>query len=568
MHQIVPPTAINTVDFSYSTSGGSTVSKWVGKESQWESKGPITQTTSGSTTTTTGTVYSIKVSTVKDTGTITGIAPSDLYIEIPPEVKEIIFKHATAVCGGSAKKRGWLERRQSPCAAASSPQSWARAVENYANRVADDPAVNELLTNPFENVPTFTANDIQRAVAALKQSGGAIASKILRNKVAVFTVFLGLFVAYGDVPLQAKVEKASMNPTMTYPSTTPPVTTSSSTSSGCKATGTIPPACEDVPNCNGKASPTCQSGKYKHCPCAGQAKGTYHTVSVKEYMDGYNAAQSAIGAINNAFEKAVPAHWCEHQCDQGTKPSCVCACGGQTYSEKAKTTEYAFAPSPSPTNAAEIFWWQPCPWISGDPNLSKITVSKPPTPVQTTISVGSWPHQSPASSSHAVPSPSATQYAKSFNRDTATKAIKARCKQLASEAATNKPSESWPPAVCAVPNTGAHWDAPAGAGGCDSARGQSDIEFKMTINYDNEECTDAGYKYLKFDEATCVKAFQATVDSFPDYDDMSKKYGGIFYDSSCWRYSLTPWYHCEGYAKPCKEVEGLWCEKGWGDACK
>lgn len=115
-------------------------------------------------------------------GTISGIAALDLYIEIPPEVKDIFLSYAQAVCGGGAKKRGWFQKRQSACSAASNSQSWASAVESYAERVASDPHMAELLTNPFENVLTFTANDIQRAVASIKTVGGAVASQVVKNK--------------------------------------------------------------------------------------------------------------------------------------------------------------------------------------------------------------------------------------------------------------------------------------------------------------------------------------------------------------------------------------------------
>lgn len=206
--------------------------------------------------------------------------------------------------------------------------------------------------------------------------------------------------------------------------------------------------------------------------------------------------------------------------------------------------------------------------ISGDPNLSKIIVSPNPTAVQTTISVGTFPNQSPVASSHAAASPSATgPGTKSFNRDTATNAIKARCSQLTSEGKT--PSEDWP-GKCAVPNIGANWVVPAqqpGSGGCQWARGQSDIDFSMQINVDNDECMEAGYGTLKFDEDECNKSFQAIVDVFPDYNDLSKKYGGTFYSIGCWMYAIQPFYYCTGYANPCPEVKDKYCEAGWADAC-
>lgn len=224
-----PPSAINTADFSYSTSGTATESKWIGKESSWTSKSSSS------------TFYSVKISTVSDIPpAITGIAVADLYIEIPPEVSDIILKHAQIACGASAKakREDGLEKRQNPCAASSSAARWAAAQSEFANGVANDPQFSSLLTDPFEHVPTFTANDIQRAVASIKLAGGAIVTTALRNKVAVSAIFFGLFAATGNIPLQAKVEKQSMANTA-YPSTTPPVTTSTSTKS-CKATGTVP----------------------------------------------------------------------------------------------------------------------------------------------------------------------------------------------------------------------------------------------------------------------------------------------------------------------------------------
>lgn len=151
----------------------------------------------------------MKVSAVKDPGPVTGIAAGDIYLEIPPEVKDILQKYAQKACGVPAKPKRWFEKRQNACAALSNPDRYANAVEAYANAVAGDPAVGDILTNPFENVPVFTAGDIQRAVASIKLAGGAAVSVALRNKVAVATVFFGLFAITGNMPQQAKVEKGS-----------------------------------------------------------------------------------------------------------------------------------------------------------------------------------------------------------------------------------------------------------------------------------------------------------------------------------------------------------------------
>lgn len=222
-----PPSGINTDDFSYGTSGSTTTSKWIGHDTAWMTQGPSTTTS-----------YSVKVSAVSEVPAgVTGIAPADIYIEIPPEVKDILLDHAKTACGAPAKGKRSLERRQNACAAMSSPENYANAVDAYANAVANDPTVVDILTDPFEHVPMFTAPDIQRAVAAIKLAGGAVVSTALKNKVAVATVLFGIYAATGDFPQQAKVEKQSQDADATYPSTTPPI--SSPTTSSCLASGTI-----------------------------------------------------------------------------------------------------------------------------------------------------------------------------------------------------------------------------------------------------------------------------------------------------------------------------------------
>ncbi|KAL9618040.1 MAG: hypothetical protein Q9160_007229 [Pyrenula sp. 1 TL-2023] len=549
-----PPSGINTGDFSYSTSGTTSTSKWIGHDTAWETQGPSTTTT-----------YSVKVSTVSDVPAgVTGISPADIYIEIPPHVKDILLNHAKTACGAPAKEKRSLEKRQNACAALSSPENYANAVDAYANAVANDPAVVDILTNPFEHVPMFTAPDIQRAVAAIKLAGGAAVSTALKNKVAVAAVFFGIFAATGNMPQQAKVEKQSQKADATYPSTTPPVTSTSSTS--CQATGKIKPACQDKTNCDGDNSKTCQAGKYKKCKCAAQGKGIYHTVSAKQYVDTYNMAQAALGQYDDTVNKAVSAHWCNHQCNQDSKPNCVCACSGQTYSVAAKTTQNPLGPTDTPTDNVGVFWWQPCPYISGDPGLSKITVTQSGNGVVPTVGPSSFPNYKPAASSKAASGPPGN--VGNFNRKTATDAVKARCGQLAKEG--KAPSEDWP-GTCATPNTDANWVVPAqnqGTGGCIWERGQSDIDWAMSLNMDNDLCKDAGYEKLKFDQGECETAFQTIIDAFPDTQDMTKKYGGSYYSSGCWRYTLTANYHCTGYANPCPEVKTKYCEAGWGDVCK
>lgn len=277
-------------------------------------------------------------------------------------------------------------------------------------------------------------------------------------------------------------------------------------------------------------------------------------------------AQAALAEYDQIVQKAATGHWCQHNCVQDFAPKCICNCGGTSYSEVASTTQDPLFPSPSPTGDTELFWWQPCPYISGDPNLSSIVVTQHNTITTPTHTPTTFPAQTPAASSHAAAGPPGNS-GKAFNRDVATAAVKARCAQLAQEA--KAPSQDWP-GTCAVPNTDSSWDVPAsgqGTGGCIYLRGQSDINFAMDLNTENELCQDAGYSKLTFNEDECNKSFQAIIDGMPSYTDMKSKWGGTFYSSGCWRYVLGAQYHCKGYANPCPEVTTKYCEAGWGDVC-
>lgn len=79
-------------------------------------------------------------------------------------------------------------------------------------------------------------------------------------------------------------------------------------------------------------------------------------------------------------------------CVDGHDPGCVCSCSNDdgswsTYSQAASTTKNPLGPQADPTDDA-VFFAGACPWISGDPALSSITIkswSVTPTPTPTNL---------------------------------------------------------------------------------------------------------------------------------------------------------------------------------------
>ncbi|KAL9621954.1 MAG: hypothetical protein Q9160_003616 [Pyrenula sp. 1 TL-2023] len=510
---------------------------------------------------------------------MTGIAAGDLYIELPPEVKETLLKHAKGACGLPAKKR-WFEKRQSSsaCPAISDAASRNRVIGDYANAVAED---DSILLSPFEHVPTLTAGDIQVAVAALTGAGlpAAGVTAAIQAKAAISVVFLDIWLNSGTMPQQIKVKKESQKAGATYPTKTP-TETPTSTQAGCTYTGKgkDQPRCANKTNCDGDDKKICQKGEFKRCKCAGDGQTICQTAGpVKDYTDRYNKAQEVLKKIDDTVHQAAEHPWCVHECSQSSNPRCICRCGDGTYSEAAKITPIVLPspkdskPSPTPADPVANFWQQPCPYISGDPNMSKISAIQKPADITKIVRPSSFPNYKPAASSEAASALRISDNGQNFVRDTALKAAKARCKQLKSEKKKRKPGDDWP-GQCAVPNTGAHYsepgsrNRPATGGACISNYDESDILFQMKLNEENDLYRNAGYGKLTFEEDECNSAFASIIDGLPDFNDLSRKHGGEYFSTGCWIYMILPKYHCKDY-KPCPEVKEDHCDIGWGTTC-
>lgn len=180
------PVGFNTEDFSYTTSDGKVTSHWLKKPDDWKTQGPHTTTKDNTQTTITTDAYSVKISTVSDPGQQTGIAKGDLYIELPPKVKELFENTAANAC---ARKRN-LEERQS-CNARPG---------DFGNRLLDtldDGEGTQILESPFEHVPELEIDAVREGVAAVRFAGRRIAQAIARNIVAIGLVFFAAYAALG-----------------------------------------------------------------------------------------------------------------------------------------------------------------------------------------------------------------------------------------------------------------------------------------------------------------------------------------------------------------------------------
>lgn len=195
-------------------------------------QGPTTTVVSGSTKTATATAYSMKVSTVKDVGTMTGITAGDLYVELPPPARDILLEHAKTACGASKKKR-WFEKRQSggfACPRLSGPGGRSAVLQTFGNDVAAD----NRLVGDFGQIPAIQDASIREIVAALTGAGVTAATK---NKVAIAGLLFGILLTVGEMPQQAKVEKGDLDAGATYPPSAKPGTPTT-TSSDCTSTAT------------------------------------------------------------------------------------------------------------------------------------------------------------------------------------------------------------------------------------------------------------------------------------------------------------------------------------------
>lgn len=163
-------------------------SHWLKKPDDWKTQGPKTTTVDNTQTTTTTDAYSVKVSTVSNPGQAIGIAQGDLYIELPPEVRQVFQNAASQAC---ARKRS-LEERQS-CGISSAA--------DFGNNLLDlvDNGEAEILEGPFEQVPEINIDVVEDAVRAIQWTGRRITRAIGRDIVAIGAVFFALWLSSGKV---------------------------------------------------------------------------------------------------------------------------------------------------------------------------------------------------------------------------------------------------------------------------------------------------------------------------------------------------------------------------------